>query len=134
MTTLREVMTPEPVILPATARLEEAAREMKDAGIGDVLVSEEGALCGIVTDRDLVVRGLADGKATLGEVCSRELYFLAPEAEVEEAVWVMREASIRRMPVVEANRPIGMVTLGDLAQQEDPSSALSDISVALPND
>jgi len=134
MTKLRDVMTPNPVVLPSDAGLDAAAREMKDADIGDVLVQDDdGTLCGIVTDRDLVVRGLADGRSNLGEVCSRGLYTLSPDADVEEAVTVMREAAIRRIAVVDGNRPVGVVSLGDLALEEDPGSALADISAAQPN-
>jgi CBS domain-containing protein len=133
MTKLAEVMTRDPVVLPSDAGLDEAARAMKDADIGDVLVTADGALCGIVTDRDLVVRGLADGKSNLGEVCSRGLYTLSPDADVEEAVTVMREAAIRRIAVVDGNRAVGVVSLGDLALEEDPGSALADISAAQPN-
>ena len=133
MTKLAEVMTRDPVVLPSDAGLDEAARAMKDADIGDVLVTADGALCGIVTDRDLVVRGLADGKRNLGEVCSRGLYTLSPDADVEEAVTVMREAAIRRIAVVDGNRAVGVVSLGDLALEEDPGSALADISAAQPN-
>ena len=133
MTKLAEVMTRDPVVLPSDAGLDEAARAMKDGDIGDVLVTADGALCGIVTDRDLVVRGLADGKRNLGEVCSRGLYTLSPEADVEEAVTVMREAAIRRIAVVDGDRAVGVVSLGDLALEEDPGSALADISAAQPN-
>ncbi len=133
MTKLAEVMTRDPVVLPSDAGLDEAARAMKDADIGDVLVTADGTLCGIVTDRDLVVRGLADGKSNLGEVCSRGLYTLSPDADVEEAVTVMREAAIRRIAVVDGNRAVGVVSLGDLALEEDPGSALADISAAQPN-
>jgi CBS domain-containing protein len=134
---VRDVMTPNPVALPASASLVEAALAMRDFDVGDVLVLDDGQVCGIITDRDIVVRGIATGNypATikLGEICSRDLTVLAPTDTVEEAVSRMREKAIRRLPVVEHGRPIGIVSLGDLAVERDPRSALSDISAAPPN-
>jgi CBS domain-containing protein len=129
---IREVMTPDPVVLPATATLEEAARSMKEQDIGDVLVSESDTLCGVVTDRDIVVRGLAEGRtsARLGDICSRELVTMAPDDAVADADRLMREHAIRRLPVVENGKPVGILSIGDLVQEHDRDSALADISSA----
>jgi CBS domain-containing protein len=134
--TIRDVMTPDPVTLPATTPLEEAARCMRDREIGDVLVSDDGSLCGVVTDRDIVVRGLADGRASarLGDICSRDLVSLSPDDGVDEAVRLMRQRrAIRRLPIVENGRAVGLVSIGDLAIERDADSALADISAAAPN-
>jgi len=134
---VRDVMTPNPVTLPATASLVEAALAMRDFDMGDVLVLDNGQVCGIVTDRDIVVRGIAAGNypatVTLGEICSRDLTTLSATDRVEDAVSLMREKAIRRLPVVEGGKPVGIVSLGDLAVERDPHSALSDISAAPPN-
>jgi CBS domain-containing protein len=132
---IREVMTPDPVTLPATATLEEAARCMKDEDIGDVLVVDNGVLRGIVTDRDIVIRGLAEGRASarLGDICSSELVALLPDDSVDDAVRLMREHAVRRLPVVEDGKPVGMVSIGDLAVERDRESALADISAAPAN-
>ena len=134
---VRDVMTPNPVTLPAMASLVEAALAMRDFDVGDVLVLENGQVCGIVTDRDIVVRGIAAGNypatVTLGEICSRDLTTLSQTDRVEDAVSLMREKAIRRLPVVEGGKPVGIVSLGDLAVERDPHSALSDISAAPPN-
>jgi CBS domain-containing protein len=129
---IREVMTPDPVTLPATASLEEAARRMKDEDIGDVLVVEGDVLRGIVTDRDIVIRGLAEGRASarLGDICSGELIALLPDDSVNDAVRLMREHAVRRLPIVEDGKPVGMVSIGDLALEHDRESALADISAA----
>jgi CBS domain-containing protein len=66
-------------------------------------------------------------------VCSAELATLAPEDTVDEAVRLMRQKAVRRLPVVEAGRPVGIVSLGDLAVEREPESALGDISAAPPN-
>jgi CBS domain-containing protein len=116
----------------------EVARIMRDQGIGDVLVTDEaGALSGIVTDRDIVVRAVAAGMSLettkVGEICSGDLVRVEPDTSVEEVVRIMREHAIRRVPVVQGDKPIGIVSIGDLAQHKDPDSALADISAAEPN-
>jgi CBS domain-containing protein len=134
---VRDLMTPHPVTLPATSSLVEAALAMRDFDVGTVLVLDDGRVCGIVTDRDIVVRGIASGNypATmkLGEICSRELTTLSPTDRIEDAVALMREKAIRRLPVVEGGQPVGIVSLGDLVVEEEPDSALNDISAAPPN-
>lgn len=136
--TLQQVMTADPITLPKTAPVGDAARLMKEQDIGDVIVLDEGHVCGIVTDRDLVVRTLAEGRdpdtTKVGEVCSSDPTTLPPDADVSEAVSVMREKALRRLPVTDKGRPVGIVSLGDLAIEQDPNSALADISEAPPND
>jgi len=130
-------MTPNPTAFPATATVGEAARAMRDLDIGDVIVLDNEQICGIVTDRDIVVRAVADGRepaeVKLGDICSHEITTLAPTDEIAEAAIRMRERAIRRLPVVEHGRPIGVVSIGDLAAERDPGSALADISAAPPN-
>ena len=132
---IRDVMTPDPVVLTASSDLREAAQAMRDRDIGDVLVSKDGQLCGMVTDRDMVVRGLAEGRtdARLGDVCSRELVTLAPDDAIEDAVRLMSQHAVRRLPVVENGNAVGMVSIGDLAVERDRNSALADISAAPAN-
>jgi CBS domain-containing protein len=131
------VMTPDPVGMIASTPLSDAARRMKAEGIGDVLVLDGNSLQGLVTDRDIVVRALAEDRdprtTTLGDVCSTELVTIAPDAPVDEAVRLMRDKALRRLPVVADGQPVGIVSLGDLAVERDPNSALSDISAAPPN-
>jgi CBS domain-containing protein len=134
---IREVMTPEPVTLPADSPLNEAARQMKAHDIGDVIVLEDSTVCGVVTDRDIVVRALAEDRdpstTQLADICSREVVTLTPTDWVEDAIRLMREHAIRRLPIVEAGKPVGIVSIGDLAVERDSDSALADISVAPPN-
>src|SRR5262249_22492102 len=115
---IREVMTPAPVVLPLDVNLAEAARLMRDQAIGDVLLTAEHRLCGMVTDRDMFVRALADARdpnrTSLGDICSAAVVTLSPESTTSEAVRLMRENAIRRIPVVEDGRPVGVVSLGDL--------------------
>lgn len=135
--TVRDVMSANPVTFSSTTTLSDAARAMRDRGIGDVLVERDGQVCGIVTDRDIVVRAIAEGRdpgqVRLGDIASMEMYGVDPAESVDEAARVMRERALRRLPVVENNRVIGILSLGDLAIEHDRRSALADISAAPPN-
>ncbi|MBO2464512.1 CBS domain-containing protein [Actinomadura violacea] len=133
-----DVMTPAPQVLPLDATLYEAARLMRDEGIGDVLVTYAGQLCGMVTDRDIVVRAVAESRDTsltpLGDVCTAELCTLHPEDDTETAERLMIERSVRRLPVVDGGRrPVGIVSIGDLAVADGQRGALPEISKAPPN-
>jgi CBS domain-containing protein len=135
---IKDVMTRNPVMLPGGMSVLEAARRMRDESIGDIVVVDGDHVLGIVTDRDLVVRVLAEGhdprQSTLEGICTRDLTTVTPEDDVDTAVTLMREKSIRRLPVIErAGRPVGIVSLGDLAQEKDPQSALGQISQAPAN-
>ncbi len=135
--TLRDLMTPSPTTLQASDPAVDAARAMRQHDIGDVVVLDGNRLCGIVTDRDLVVRGVAEGRdltaTTVGDLCSRDLATVDVDSAPEEAVQAMRAQSVRRLPVVEGARPVGIVSLGDLAVDRDSRSALADISSAPAN-
>lgn len=135
---VREVMTPDPVTVASTASLRHAAELMRDRNIGDVLVvDQDGSLFGIVTDRDIVVGGIAEGSdpatTSVDEVCSRDPVTLGPDDAVVEAARLMGDRAIRRLPVVDNGSLVGIVSLGDLAEDRDPGSVLGEISEAPPN-
>jgi CBS domain-containing protein len=134
---IREVMTPNPKTVPGDATLQDAAREMKQ-DIGAVLVRDNGAVAGILTDRDIVVRAIAEGRdpssTKVSDVATRDVKTLTPDSTVDEAIRIVREQNVRRIPVVdESGRPQGIVSIGDLAVERDRESALADISSAPPN-
>lgn len=135
--TLRDIMSPAPVCIAATESVSAAAKAMREHGIGTVLVLTDGRLDGIVTDRDIAVRVLADNRDPLttrvGDICSTELAVLGPDDDVEQATRLVRERAVRRIPVVQDGTPVGVVSIGDLALEKDQHSALSDISAAPPN-
>ncbi|MGH3916076.1 MAG: CBS domain-containing protein [Pseudonocardiaceae bacterium] len=135
-TTVAEVMTTNPVTVNADAPISEAARQMRINDVGDVLIVDNERLIGIITDRDIAVRAVADNKAPstpVREVCIiGELVTVTPDTEIEKAVQLMRTKALRRLPVVEGARPVGVVSIGDLAIEYDKSSALADISAADP--
>jgi CBS domain-containing protein len=136
--TIRELMTSDPVVLEATATVYDAARAMKKRDIGDVLVRRDGKLWGIVTDRDLVVRALAEepdraARMLLGDLATTDIASVSPDTPIDEAIRIMREKKVRRLPVVEGSRPLGILSLGDLAVARDRESALGEISAAPPS-
>jgi CBS domain-containing protein len=135
--TVEEIMTRDPRTVKADDPVIEAARIMRDGDIGDVIVVDNGDVEGIVTDRDIVVRDVAEGRdpqsTPVREVCTTGVEALEPGATVDDALRKMREADIRRIPVVEGGRPVGIVSLGDLAVEREPDSTLADISAASPD-
>lgn len=134
---IRELMTPNPVSMPGTASVHEAARAMRDADIGDVIVIEHHQVCGIITDRDIAVRVVAEAKdpatTALADICSHSLLTVKSTDSVEHAVRLMRTHTVRRLPVVEEGKAVGIVSLGDLAVERDPESVLGEISAAPPD-
>jgi len=134
---VRDVMTPLPRALETSASVMDAAEIMRDNDIGDVVVLEDHQLYGILTDRDIVVRVLAErsdpANITVGQVCSRELTTILPTASVGDAVRLFREKAIRRLPVVEEGEVLGIVSMGDIAVARDRKSALGEVSAAPPN-
>lgn len=132
-----DVMTRQVVYLPAETPLDEAARVMKEADIGDVVVTDGASLAGMLTDRDIVVRAVAErsdpATTTIGSVVTREVVMIEQHATAGEAASLMRERGIRRILVCDGERKlVGIVSLGDLAMQLDPNSALSEISEQAP--
>jgi len=133
---IKDAMTTKPASLPASATVADAAQQMRELDIGDVLVEQEGRLAGIVTDRDIVVRAIAEGldvTSKLGDIVSSEVVCITTAESPDDAIRLMRERALRRVPVVENGKPVGIVSLGDLAEERDPRSVLGEISSAPPN-
>jgi len=134
---ISEVMTRDAVTLSSTETLAQAAKQMRDADVGDVIVVDGDRVVGLVTDRDIVVRGIAEDldpfTAALTSVCTHDLVTVGPDDSIDSAVQRMREHAVRRLPVVADGKPVGVVTLGDLAVERDTDSALAEISASEPN-
>jgi CBS domain-containing protein len=134
---IRDIMTLAPVSMSPAESVSAAARAMKEHGIGTVLVLEDGHLHGLVTDRDITIRVLAENRdpntTRLGEICSADLVTLGPDDDVSDAVRLVRERAVRRIPVAEGGQLVGVVSIGDLALERDDQSALADVSAAPPN-
>jgi CBS domain-containing protein len=133
---IRDFMTPTPVTLSAASTLVDAAIAMRDFNVGSIIVFDNEQLYGIATDRDIVIRAIANGyypaTTKLGEVCSRELLTVAPSDTVDKAVRIMRAKAIRRLPVVENGQLVGIVSIDDLAGEQEPHAFLADHSDAPP--
>jgi CBS domain-containing protein len=134
---VREMMTALPETVTPETTIEVAARIMSDQAIGDVIVVESGTerVVGIVTDRDFTVRALANGmgpSTKVGEICS-DVVAVPPTATVRGALNLMKDLNVRRLPVVEDDLAIGVVSLGDLSNEAGAGSALADISAASPD-
>ena len=121
MAQIRDVMTSNPTTVERSTSVLEAAKVMAGEDVGPLPVTEGGRLVGIVTDRDVVVRVLADERdpqsTTVGDICSSDLVTVTPEDDLEQALRTMASAQVRRLPVVEGDRIIGIVAQADVARQ-----------------
>jgi CBS domain-containing protein len=135
--TVRQLMVPSPVTVDAGATVESAAHVMRENDIGDVLVTENGHLRGIVTDRDIVVRAVAAGRlpsaTAVAEICSPYIQVVDAADPPSRAAEIMRDSALRRLPVVDQGHLVGILSIGDLAVAADPNSPLAAISSAPPN-
>ena len=133
---VRDLMTPGPIGVEYHQSIAEAARTMRDWGVGAVLVVKDDALHGLVTDRDLVVRAVAESMGPdepVGPLSSGDLITVDAADDADVAMRLMREHAVRRLPVIEDGKIAGMVSLGDLSLFDDPASALAEVSQARPN-
>jgi len=128
---VRDVMTPGPIGVDYHQSIAEAARTMRDWGVGAVLVVRNDSLYGLVTDRDLVVRAVAEARGAdepVGPLSSGNLIGVDADADVREAIRLMREHTVRRLPVLEDGQVAGIVSLGDLTMQDEPPLAFAQLS------
>ena len=134
--TIRDLLKGDPVTVEASETVQDAAKLMDENDIGNVLVVENNEVQGIVTDRDIVVRVIAKGDgadASVREAATTDLETIEPDASIDDAIQKMEQGNVRRLPVVEDGKPVGVISLGDLAQAKDKDSALANISSASPN-
>jgi CBS domain-containing protein len=117
-TKVRDVMTPGPIGVDYHQSISEAARTMRDWGVGALLVVNDQVLYGLVTDRDLVVRAVAESRGpdeAVGPLSTAGLIGVDVDADTAEAARLMRDNAIGRLPVLQAGQVAGVVSLGDLA-------------------
>ena len=135
--TVNQVMTHDPRSVAPDDTLQQAARLMREVDTGALIVVENGEVTGIVTDRDIVVRAIADGRdpssTKIADVATSSTVTVTPDQSASDAAQLMRDNDIRRLVVVQGGRPVGIVSLGDLAVALDEGSGLADISAASPN-
>ena len=133
---VRDAMTERVTTARPDTTLEEIASMMKTEDTGAIPVVDDGELIGIVTDRDIVVRCIAEGgdptETTAEEIVSENLETIDPESDLDEAVELMSQKQIRRLPVVDNGELVGMLSIGDVAvkqgDQEESGRALKDVS------
>ncbi|MGA8944085.1 MAG: CBS domain-containing protein [Thermoactinomyces sp.] len=135
MHTLRDIMSTNVYSVTPQDNVYEVAERMRQSNIGMMPVVDNGQLVGVVTDRDLVTRGIANkmpGSSSVADIMSTNLVYGTPDMSVDEAARLMAEAQVRRLPVVENNRVVGVVSIGDLAvrepYQDEAGQALNKIS------
>jgi len=139
---VRDVMTPNPKVVTADASVLEVARIMRDQDTGVVPVVDGRKVIGLVTDRDIVVRALAEGKdcktIRVSDVMSKGVRTVKEDASVDEVLNLMAKDEIRRLPVVNSNGELsGIVSMGDVARKtkkdDKVGKVVEDISKAPPN-
>jgi CBS domain-containing protein len=112
-------MTTGAITCELDASIQQAAREMRDRKVGSLIACDHGEIKGIITDRDIVTRAIADGAsptdAKVADVCTTEVATIGPSESVERAIEFAHERHVRRLPVVENGQPIGVLSLHDLA-------------------
>jgi CBS domain-containing protein len=123
---IRDAMTSNPSNVEMSSSVVEAARLMKSEDVGSIPVTEGDRLVGIVTDRDIAIRVVAEGKdvktVTVGEIASKDLVTVDPQQDLDEALRLMAQHQVRRLPVVEEDgRLVGILAQADVAQQGDDS-------------
>ena len=119
---IRDTMTVDPRSITPNDQIVEAARLMRDENVGSLPVSDDGRLVGMLTDRDIAVRVVAEGKSlestTVGEVFSRNPVAARPDQDLDEALQLMAQHQVRRLPVVEDDRLVGILAQADVALEE----------------
>jgi CBS domain-containing protein len=140
MRTVREFMTTKLITVRPDATAIEAAIAMRDNNIGPVLVVEDDQIRGILTDRDITVEAVATGRdlntTKVIDLCTTNVQTVSPDTSIKDAVQLMEDNAIRRLPVVENGSPVGIVSIGDLSVGLDETTAgemIRDISADSPN-
>jgi CBS domain-containing protein len=126
---IRDVMTPNPRTVSPNDTIRAAAQVMQAEDTGAVPVVNDGRVLAVVTDRDIVVRVVAEGgsfSTPVGDIASKNVIFATPEMSTRDASELMSEHQIRRLPVVENDRLVGIVSIGDLAVKDGKDSRWGD--------
>jgi CBS domain-containing protein len=134
-TSVREAMTATARATSPSLSVREAAKLMKEEDVGSLPVVEDGRLVGVLTDRDIVVRAVAEGldpnTARVGDAASREPIWVAPDQDLDEALRLMARHQVRRLPVVESGTLVGVVAQADVARsvkEKDAGRLVEEIS------
>ena len=134
---LRDVMTPNAEVIPPDATIGDAAKKMRDLDVGALPVCDGDRLCGMITDRDIAIRAVAEGRDShtlVRDSMTEEVIYCFEDQEYEEAAALMREHQIRRLPVLDRDRGlVGVVSLADVILKGDDDSVtattIEDVSI-----
>ncbi|MFZ7119992.1 MAG: CBS domain-containing protein [Eubacteriaceae bacterium] len=132
----KTIMTKQVITVNKNELISEAAKKMKDAGVGTVVVEENGIVEGIITDRDIVLRNVATNgnpsQVVCGDVMTSNVTTANPDIDVDEIADLMSERKIKRVPIVDRNSVVGMVSLGDISnakgKKNEAGNTLRDIT------
>jgi CBS domain-containing protein len=120
---VRDAMTEDPRSIGASASVVEAARLMREVHVGSLPITDDGQVVGMITDRDLATRVVAEGAdpetTSVGDVFSQDLVSVEPDRDIDEALQLMARHQVRRLPVVEGGRLVGIVAQADIALGEN---------------
>jgi CBS domain-containing protein len=120
---IRDVMTENPRTCEPSSTIVDCAKVMAREDVGPIPVVEGGRLIGLVTDRDIVVRAVAEGRdvqsTTVGDIASKEVITVTPDADLDRALQLMAQHQVRRIPVVDGDRVVGIVAQADVARAAD---------------
>jgi CBS domain-containing protein len=126
---VRDAMTANPRTVSPADSIQSAARIMKEEDAGVVPIVENGKLVGMVTDRDIVIRAVADGSPSnrpVREIASGDPVCTSPGMSIRDAESLMSKHQVRRLPVVENERLVGIISLGDIAVKEGKDNRTGD--------
>jgi len=132
---ISEIMTPDPELIDPNSSIRDAARRMKEEDIGALPVGENDRLIGMVTDRDITMRAVAEDRqpssTTVRDAMSEKIYYCFEDDDVEDAAQCMAENQVRRLPILNRDKRLtGIVSLADIAQsgEECEKTALEGVS------
>lgn len=127
---VKEIMTKNPEMLSMDTSLMDAAKKMKDLNVGVMPVSREDSVVGVVTDRDIVVRGIAErrdpSKTAVRDIMSSDVFTCTENTDIQEAAQAMKKNKVRRLVITDtAGKPVGIVSLGDIATKFSEKKEMS---------
>lgn len=126
----KNIMTKKVITVQKNALVSEAANKMKQAGVGTVAVEDSGNIVGLITDRDIVLRDVAEadqpGQMRCGDIMTTNVVTATPDSKVDDIARIMAERQVKRIPIVEQNKIVGMVSLADLSQTKGKKSEAGD--------
>lgn len=132
----KNIMTNKIISVQKDELVSAAAKKMKQAGVGSVAVEDQGKIVGIITDRDIVLRDVAEnqnaGQTKCGDIMTRDVATATPESSIDDVAQTMSQRQVKRVPIIDQNKAVGMISLADLSQargkKKEAGNTLRDIT------